>query len=88
MAYSLGEKSMDIVRAALERSGAKIPQSVAARFYRGILDQLADEIVEKGRLELRGLGTFSITPTGQVRFRPVASVKDRMIAKRNTHKIG
>ncbi len=36
----------------------KLPESKALRFIRQLLQYVGDDLVNKGRVELRGLGTF------------------------------
>lgn len=39
-----------------------MPENKALRFIRRLLEYVSDDLVEKGRVELRGLGTFEAVP--------------------------
>ena len=50
----------------------ELPQRVGRRFLQRVLDLVADDIVYTRRIELRGLGTFSVTIRPPVETTPVS----------------
>lgn len=54
----------------------RIPEAKARRFLRLLLEMVADDLVEHGRVELRGLGTFQTVERSSRRIPDPTTIGD------------
>lgn len=86
-----GRTQKQLARELAEELG--LPENKALRFIRLLLRYVGDDLVEKGRVELRGLGTFEAVarPAQTIQHpathEPIAVPKYRAIRFRTSRKL-